>query len=848
VPPFPLATANASTIVDPIATVGPLGSVGAGVAALTGVGPQRGRDRLPVLGQRLEAVVRALPARPQVGVGTAERAPPARLVEVGDGLSVGRDVASALHGRAHRLVVPCRARHVADIGPARDDHHGVGRVVLYGVSDRVRVRDRVRVHEHDARVSVNRVRNPGGVHGGRVAAEHAGERRLAAVRNEECHGRGMRRPAENIFGAVRANFRDWAGKPITPSAKILKTAMAGPIRVRHLDTDADFAETAARRLEAADDRLAVTPETDPQAVLDALPSTDCVIAEYELAGTDGIELLGDVRDRYPDLPFILFTSEGDEQTAADAISAGATDYVRKTSDGDQYDVLANRVVNAVEQRDSATSYREIFEKAADGIFLHDPETGRVNDVNPRAAEMLGYSREELIEMEVGEFSADRPAFSQSEAEKRVRAAVEDGPQTFEWLFQSKDGDEFWIEVHLKLAVIDDREQVIAMTRDISERKEREHRLRDQTEKVRALHEVAADIEAADDPADVYDLLHDAAEEILRYDHGMVDAVEDGGLVPVAMPDDTPADAYHEYTPLDAEDSLAARAYRRGGSSIVDDLADLDVTPAEPAYRSAITAPIPDYGVFQAVTEAPGGFDETDRDLVELLVTHARETLARLERESELREYAAELERQNERLDEFAGVVSHDLRGPLNVAAGRIELARDECDSDSLDTAADALDRMSEMIDRTLALAREGETAGDTEPVSLETVAGQSWRVISTSDAALDVAADPTLQADPDRLRNLFENLFRNAIDHGGAGVTITVGELDGGFYVADDGPGIPETDREQVFKPGYSTAEDGTGFGLAIVEEIAHAHQADVTVTESETGGTRFEFTGFDGS
>jgi PAS domain S-box-containing protein len=662
------------------------------------------------------------------------------------------------------------------------------------------------------------------------------------------------------------------------SAEIWHNSMASPIRVRVVDRDAAVAETTARRLEAADDRIDATADADPEAVLDALASTDCVIAEYDLPGTDGIELLGDVRDRRPDLPFVLFTGAGDEETAADAISAGATDYVRKT-DSDQFGVLANRVTNAVDQHDSATSYREIFENAADGIFLHDPEDGRVTDVNPRAAEMLGYSRSELLDMDVGDFSPDRPAFSQREVEKRVRAAVEDCPQTFEWLFESKSGDEFWVEVHLKLAVIDGCEQVIAMTRDISDRKERERRLRDQTEKVRALHEVAADIEAADDPQEVYDLVFDAAEDILNYDRGIVDVAEDGGLVPVAMPDDTPADAYHEYTPIDAEDSLAARAYRREESQVVDDLATVDAAPAEPTYRSGITVPIPDYGVFQAVAEDRGEFDDTDRDLVELLVTHARETLERLERESELREYAAELERQNERLDEFAGVVSHDLRGPLNVAAGRIELAQVECDADSLDTAADALDRMSDMIDQTLALAREGQTVGDTEPVSLEATAEQSWRVISTSDATLHVADDTTLHADPDRLQHLLENLFRNAVEHGSTGsqtpresddavehgstspasgtrqdaaehsdggVTVEVGAFDGGFYVADDGPGIPEADRDDIFDTDYTTDDDGTGFGLAIVEEITHAHQAEVAVTDSETGGARFEFTGFD--
>jgi signal transduction histidine kinase len=75
-------------------------------------------------------------------------------------------------------------------------------------------------------------------------------------------------------------------------------------------------------------------------------------------------------------------------------------------------------------------------------------------------------------------------------------------------------------------------------------------------------------------------------------------------------------------------------------------------------------------------------------------------------------------------------------------------------------------------------------------------------------------------------------------------VTVTVGDLadDAGFFVADDGPGIPPDERETVFEAGHSTAPDGTGFGLAIVDGIADAHGWTVRVTDSATGGARFEF------
>jgi signal transduction histidine kinase len=201
----------------------------------------------------------------------------------------------------------------------------------------------------------------------------------------------------------------------------------------------------------------------------------------------------------------------------------------------------------------------------------------------------------------------------------------------------------------------------------------------------------------------------------------------------------------------------------------------------------------------------------------------------------------ELERQNERLDEFASVLAHDLRNPLNVAVGRVDVLRSEYDSDHLEDVADALDRMDALIDDVLTLAQGGQSVTETTAVNLSTIASESWASVATDRASLQIDGEVTVQADRSRLQQLFENLFRNAIDHVGCDVTVTVGSLGHGFFVADDGPGIPEEDRADVFESGYTTADDGTGFGLAIVREIVQAHDWTVTVTESDDGGARFE-------
>jgi signal transduction histidine kinase len=208
-------------------------------------------------------------------------------------------------------------------------------------------------------------------------------------------------------------------------------------------------------------------------------------------------------------------------------------------------------------------------------------------------------------------------------------------------------------------------------------------------------------------------------------------------------------------------------------------------------------------------------------------------------------YRTELERQNERLERFASMVSHDLRNPLNVARGQLDFLRRETDSERLDAATDALDRMETLIENVLSLARQGQPIDEQEPVDLGVLADECWAMVETNEATLTIEQDGTILADSDRLKQLFENLFRNAVEHGGESVSVRVGLLPDstGFYVADDGPGIPPDVRDRVLESGYSSA-DGTGFGLAIVDEIATAHGWTLILTDSADGGARFEITG----
>jgi PAS domain S-box-containing protein len=235
-----------------------------------------------------------------------------------------------------------------------------------------------------------------------------------------------------------------------------------------------------------------------------------------------------------------------------------------------------------------------------------------------------------------------------------------------------------------------------------------------------------------------------------------------------------------------------------------------------------------------------------------VVTVTREVTERKRREQELQRTQRELEqsnealqRQNRRLDRFAAVVSHDFQNPLGIARGRLRRARSACETDELDAMVEPLDRMARMIDELRTLTMSQRRAVETEPVPIAARADAAWSVTETGDSELRVLLDRNTEygADFGLLDHIFENLFRNAVAHNVDPVTVTVGPLAErpGFYVEDDGTGIPNDRLGDVFEYGYSTAGEGTGVGLTIVSEFVEAHGWELATTDAEGGGARFE-------
>jgi PAS domain S-box-containing protein len=464
---------------------------------------------------------------------------------------------------------------------------------------------------------------------------------------------------------------------------------------------------------------------------------------------------------------------------------------------DQHDRLVGRLVvfrdvtTRKRREQSLARFKTVFESVQDRVFVLD-ERGRFVLVNEPFATFVGHDSAALLGEQFDDLLADGAVPANPDAEV--------GPT--EVIVETADGD-VPCEVLLSPVAFEDDTGTVGVIRDISERKRVERSLQETTERFETLVEASPLAIMAADRDGVVDVWNPAAEELFGW------PAEDviGRELPI-VPAEHRADVveYHERV-------LA-------GERITGIEIPLERSDGTRIRTSTSVAPL-----YDASGEVEGN------------VAVIADISDRVEREEKLK-------RQNERLDEFASIVSHDLRNPLQVAEGYAEHARSTGEVEHVDAVVDALERMEDLIESVLTLARKGQDIEDPRPVALERAVSLAWDRAPTASATLDVCDPPeTILSDETRLTELLGNLFRNAVEHAGSDVAVTVGSLEDGFYVADDGPGIPDGDRRRVFESGYSTA-DGTGLGLAIVRRIAEAHGWDVTLTTSESGGARFEFHG----
>jgi PAS domain S-box-containing protein len=554
-----------------------------------------------------------------------------------------------------------------------------------------------------------------------------------------------------------------------------------------------------------------------------------------------------VRDEMSTVPVLVATADVDRETLARVVEDAYADHVDPT--GTVEGACSVRLRRLLERDPSAVAW-ELADFADGAVVEFDLETRRLVDANDVFFEAWGWDRDRfdgavLADVYVTDISAElrgqgRGAAGEEELEwisdadpeeSLVAGATRGHYETREWHCRDADGDGFKSEVRVVADEATRRGFLVATTPE-----DGPHGGSESARDATVARGRGADRDRGSDREET-SMLRSLLEHIpmsvyfkdARGRHVLVseDVVEPFIESPEGKILHTPGDVLgktdFDLYPADGAAEAVTEDDRimDSGEPLVDKVEEVHPPHGRPLYFKTTKAP---------------WYDDDGRVRGIVGVTTDITDEKRRERE---------LDRQNERLDQFAGIVSHDLRNPLNVARGRLQVYRTRGGEENLDDVSEMHERMEQLIRDVLTFAREGSRVEDIEWFDGRRVATQAWSTVDTARATLEQEWDYRIGGDPDRLARVFENLFRNAVEHGGSDVTVEVGTLDeeNGFYVHDDGSGVPADERDQVFEHGFSTDEDGTGYGLAIVREIAEAHGWTVELLESERGA-RFEFTG----
>lgn len=323
------------------------------------------------------------------------------------------------------------------------------------------------------------------------------------------------------------------------------------------------------------------------------------------------------------------------------------------------------------------------------------------------------------------------------------------------------------------------------------------------------------------------------ETILKHSSDYVMIVDGNGIVQHVTP---PIEHVMGYDPSDVV-----------GENAFDFVHEDDLEEAMEVLSKIATEPEKEQSVEYRAQHLDGtwrwlevrGRNLLENPVIEGVLVNVRDITKRKEREQDL-------ERQKNRLEDLTAFLSHDLKNQLTLVDGRLGMIDTNGENEHLVIAKQTTDRMADMIDNFAELSKKGQIPTTTEPVDIESIVEDCWSRLRTEEATVRVEESFTVEGDVDQLKGLFENLLQNAITHVGPDVTIRIGSLERGegFYVEDDGPGIPtdHSNIEKYFAPGFSTDDEQEGFGLAFVKHIADAHGWTVELVEGEMGGARFQF------
>ncbi|PSP85580.1 hypothetical protein BRC96_02290 [Halobacteriales archaeon QS_6_64_34] len=412
--------------------------------------------------------------------------------------------------------------------------------------------------------------------------------------------------------------------------------------------------------------------------------------------------------------------------------------------------------------------------------------------------------------------------------------------------------------------MDDGTRVTGITIDITEQQR-------QKERVASVHAAAEDIMYARTPEAVSETLVDIVGDLISYPLAAVWMPEEGSdsLAPVAATEETldimDAPTAEAALPAIEPGSFEMSVFEAGETRVVENYNDTGAEMGRGTpIQTVVMVPLGDHGVLHVGSPTVQPPSETELDLIGILARNAEAALVSTTREVELEAYKDELERSNKALQEFAYIASHDLQEPLRMVSSYVDLLQreygDEFDEEAteyMEFAVGGARRMQNMINALLEYSRVATRGGafertDTEAILRKTLDALQLRINET-DATVSVGSLPSVQADPDQLGQVFQNLLENAIEYAHADGTDPQIEVSAArtddtvtVTVADNGPGIPEgmdDDVFEIFTRGDRNGTEGTGIGLAVCKRIVERHDGDIWVEASASSGATFRFT-----
>jgi PAS domain S-box-containing protein len=494
--------------------------------------------------------------------------------------------------------------------------------------------------------------------------------------------------------------------------------------------------------------------------------------------------------------------------------------------------------------DSEQSYRAIFEASEDCIFIHDFDTGAIIDVNARACEIYGYDYGTLLRLGPGDLSTGEAPYTATDAARHLRRARSGAIVRFEWHRRNADGSAAWDEVCLKHVRLAGADRILAVTRDITERKAREQALARSEERLRATVEAALDCIIVMDTGGRVREFNPAAEACFGYRR---DAILGRPLADLIVP------------------ARFRQAHQRGMERYLQDSESRML--GRRVELTAMRADGREFPVELAIAEVQGADGRVFVGYLRDITLQRAAEEAREQLEAQLRQA-----QKMEAIGHLTGGVAHDFNNILTGIMGYLGMAEEIVEREGhatlqryLQRARHSGARATELIQQMLTFSR-GQR-GDPRVIDLAPLVADAMRLARASLPATVVLARsgdeivPPVIFDAVQLEQVLLNLCINARDAmGGQGtleVTLRCIEADrlvcascrqsfSGRHVelgvADTGPGVPAAVLDRMFEPFFTTKApgQGSGMGLATVHGIVHEHGGHVLVGNRLPGGACF--------